>query len=347
MCQKARDAVHKYPFLVVRDDATETTYPDPLVGEVPYSKPKETPAPMPQSLPMPTPQPLSFTPAVAAPPPQPLSFTVAAPPPQLQEAIQSHPSFNSHFPLAVAMPLPQPPLQQPPTPSANSLFPAYPPIGGGPAMAANGLEDYGAADPPAATATGGTGAAGLSKYELERQETMRKNQEVLDALNIQPLNGQAEQQVQKKRVRTQKPADDSRVSRARRSADQNSGARSGLRSVWSVQSVRSAGIPWGQTPQPPSRHPPSPPSPPTAGNRPDYTEEATFTVSHISAHRGTKRRSFLVHWEGHPDADATWEPEGHLTNNEALHKYLATIVTTDAPVQEVEKPQAKEHQQVC
>ena len=70
-------------------------------------------------------------------------------------------------------------------------------------------------------------------------------------------------------------------------------------------------------------------SPPT-GNFPNYADEGSggddtdaevergekYYVSRISAHRGTKRRSFLVHWVGYEDT--TWEPEGRLHGNEAL-----------------------------
>ena len=91
-------------------------------------------------------------------------------------------------------------------------------------------------------------------------------------------------------------------------------------------------------------------SPPT-GNIPNYADEGSggddtdaevergekYYVSRISAHRGTKRRSFLVHWVGYEDT--TWEPEGRLHGNEALDLYLQTMLPTAEPAQLPQPPQ--------
>ena len=101
-------------------------------------------------------------------------------------------------------------------------------------------------------------------------------------------------------------------------------------------------LPSPSSPHPPPSPPltPSPPSPPTIGDGPDYTEEAadieeaisdgeemeegTYNVSVITAHKGTRPRWFLVHWEGFGPDDATWEKEADLGKNIVLEEYIDT-----------------------
>ena len=104
MCKEARDNAHKYDGtgklfkLIVRNDAISPQYPEPLVGEIPFFRISD---------PKPLLTPLSPS---AADPPQIV-------PPQLQQPIESYPSYHPTLPLTHTVPLVQPllqPLLQPP-----------------------------------------------------------------------------------------------------------------------------------------------------------------------------------------------------------------------------------------
>lgn len=199
MCQKARDVVNKFAFLLVCDDATKTKYPDPLVGEIPSHQVQ--------------PESLSY-PSISSslPTPQPLEFSQPSPaiPPLLPPApYTSHPSYNPSLPLALALPLPQ----QPSAPTANALFPTYAAVAGG---GASGLEDFGAAD-QASSAHNGTGVAEPT-YEEKRLQQIEANKAKLTELGVQPLTKTLPPK--KKRQRAERPPVSSHVDRARRATDE-------------------------------------------------------------------------------------------------------------------------------
>lgn len=54
-------------------------------------------------------------------------------------------------------------------------------------------------------------------------------------------------------------------------------------------------------------------------------EELTFNVEKITEHKGVRPRKFLVHWEGYPPEEATWETEASLGDNTVLAAYLAAL----------------------
>ena len=194
MCKEARDNAHKYDGtgklfkLIVRNDAISPQYPEPLVGEIPFFRISD---------PKPLLTPLSPS---AADPPQIV-------PPQLQQPIESYPSYHPTLPLTHTVPLVQPlvqpllqPLLQPPPqppalPTANPLLPVCAAVGGASAWTVNGLEEHGAPDAtaapdePAAVVAGGAGDNKCA-YERQRDENIRKNMEILVGLGIDKTTNQ-------------------------------------------------------------------------------------------------------------------------------------------------------------
>ena len=64
-----------------------------------------------------------------------------------------------------------------------------------------------------------------------------------------------------------------------------------------------------------------------------------FIVADVIGHRYMPNKprkysnmEFLVHWEGFPDSENTWEPYKHLKNNVFLHKYSTAYPDLRIPI---------------
>ena len=309
--------MEKCPFLVVCDSQTVTKYPDPLVGEVPFSQLIQSDAP--------TPMQINFA-----------ATSPHNPSPPIPLQCMSHTSSNPSLPVALEKPNPQQPV-------ANTMLPTFAPSAGGTSSTVTGLEDYGALDadtppasdaPPATTdAPPATTGDKQSAYELQRAANMAENAAHLASLGLVNPCEPPKASKPANRKRTTRPQDKSHVSRARRSSDDN------------FSGVTRPSL------KPPASHLHVAAFLPIAGNKLQYNDDKeveedeeddkdVYDVSRISAHRGKKRRQFLVHWEGYEET--TWETEASLRNNSVLLEYLGTITSADEP----EKMQPTECQQV-